>query len=77
MVREQGTTASKEVRRDKVRLHYWIAMLVDDNLNDFSGSFSGNSVAEGKVEVDRERSEFGSRFIVVPKSDVRRLGERS
>src|SRR5262249_37863123 len=28
MIREQGTTASKETRRDKVRSHYWIAMLV-------------------------------------------------
>jgi len=66
MIREQGTTASKEVRRDKVRLHYWIAMLVGDNLNDFSDSFSGKSVEDRKAEVDRERSQFGSRFIVVP-----------
>jgi 5'-nucleotidase (lipoprotein e(P4) family) len=66
MVREQGTTASKESRREKVRLRYWIAMLVGDNLNDFDDNFSGKSIADRSAEVDRERSEFGSRFIVVP-----------
>ena len=66
MVREQGTTSSKETRRDKVRSHYWIAMLVGDNLNDFNDNFSGKSIADRKAEVERERSEFGSRFIVVP-----------
>lgn len=66
MIREQGTTSSKESRRDKVRLHYWIAMLVGDNLNDFNDNFFGKSIADRKAEVDRERSEFGTRFIVVP-----------
>jgi 5'-nucleotidase (lipoprotein e(P4) family) len=66
MVREQGTTSSKETRRDKVHSHYWIAMLVGDNLNDFNDNFSGKSIADRKAEVDRERSGFGSRFIVVP-----------
>ena len=66
MVREQGESASKETRREKVRSHYWIAMLVGDNLNDFDDNFSGKSISERKAEVDRERSAFGSRFIVVP-----------
>jgi len=66
MVREQGASASKETRREKVRSHYWIAMLVGDNLNDFNDNFSGKSITERKAEVDRERLEFGSRFIVVP-----------
>ena len=66
MIREQGTTASKETRREKVRSRYWIAMLMGDNLNDFNDNFSGKSIADRKAEVDRERTEFGSRFIVVP-----------
>jgi len=66
MIREQGTPASKESRREKVRLHYWIAMLVGDNLNDFNDNFSGKSIADRSAEVDHERVEFGSRFIVVP-----------
>jgi len=66
MIREQGTTASKESRRDRVRQRYWIAMLVGDNLNDFNDDFSGKSITDRSTEVDRERAEFGSRFIVVP-----------
>jgi len=66
MIREQGTTSSKESRRDRVRRHYWIAMLVGDNLNDFNDNFSGKSIADRTAEVDHERAEFGSRFIVVP-----------
>jgi 5'-nucleotidase (lipoprotein e(P4) family) len=66
MIREQGTTSSKESRRDRVRRHYWIAMLVGDNLNDFNDNFSGKSIADRSAEVDHERSDFGSRFIVVP-----------
>ena len=41
-------------------------MLVGDNLNDFSDHFSGKSIAERATQVDRERTEFGTRFIVVP-----------
>jgi len=66
MIREQGTTASKESRRDRVRQRYWIAMLVGDNLNDFNDNFSGKSITDRSMEVDHERAEFGSRFIVVP-----------
>jgi 5'-nucleotidase (lipoprotein e(P4) family) len=66
MIREQGTTASKESRRERVRRRYSIAMLVGDNLNDFNDNFSGKSIADRSSEVDHERAEFGSRFIVVP-----------
>jgi 5'-nucleotidase (lipoprotein e(P4) family) len=66
MIREQGTTASKESRREQVRSRYRIVMLVGDNLNDFTDDFSGKSIAERKAQVDRERAEFGAQFIVVP-----------
>jgi len=66
IVREQGATASKESRRQSVSVRYRIVLLVGDNLNDFNDDFSGKSVAERKTQVDRERAEFGSRFIVVP-----------
>jgi 5'-nucleotidase (lipoprotein e(P4) family) len=65
MVREGGTP-SKESRRQSVSARYRIVLLVGDNLNDFNDDFSGKSVAERKAQVDRERAEFGSRFIVVP-----------
>ena len=66
VVREQGATASKESRRQNVSARYRIVLLVGDNLNDFNDDFSGKSVAERKAQIDRERAEFGSRFIVVP-----------
>jgi 5'-nucleotidase (lipoprotein e(P4) family) len=66
MVREEGTPASKESRRQKVAARYRILLLIGDNLNDFSDDFSNKSIAERANQVDRERLEFGNRFIVVP-----------
>ena len=66
MIRAQGATASKESRREQVRSRYQIALLVGDNLNDFNDDFAGKSIANRNAEVDRQRSEFGPRFIVVP-----------
>jgi 5'-nucleotidase (lipoprotein e(P4) family) len=66
MVREEGSTPSKESRRQRVAERYRIALLIGDNLNDFNDDFAGKSIAERAAQVDRERAEFGSRFIVVP-----------
>jgi 5'-nucleotidase (lipoprotein e(P4) family) len=66
MVREEGAPTSKESRRQKVAARHRIVLLVGDNLNDFSDHFSGKSIAERGRQVDRERAEFGTRFIVVP-----------
>jgi len=66
MIREDGTTSSKETRRQKVAQRYRIALLVGDNLNDFNDDFSGKTIAERAAQVDRERAEFGVRFIMLP-----------
>jgi 5'-nucleotidase (lipoprotein e(P4) family) len=66
MVREEGMTSSKESRQKKVKEGYRIALLIGDNLNDFNDDFVGKSIADRTAQVDRERSEFGLRFIVVP-----------
>jgi 5'-nucleotidase (lipoprotein e(P4) family) len=66
MIRKQDASASKESRRQNIRSHYRIALLVGDNLNDFSDDFAGKSVADRKAQVDRESAEFGLRYIVVP-----------
>ena len=66
MIREQGTTASKESRRQIVRSRYRVVLLVGDNLNDFNDDFAGKSLAERAAQVDREQADFGSQFIVVP-----------
>ncbi|HEV8169827.1 MAG TPA: 5'-nucleotidase, lipoprotein e(P4) family [Pyrinomonadaceae bacterium] len=66
MIREQGTTSSKETRRQSVRSRYRVVLLVGDNLNDFNDDFAGKSIADRKAQVDREQAEFGTQFIVVP-----------
>ena len=66
MIREQGTTSSKEPRRQSVRSRYRVVLLVGDNLNDFNDDFAGKSIADRKAQVDRERAEFGTQFIVLP-----------
>ena len=66
MVREEGMTSSKESRQKKVKEKYRIALLIGDNLNDFNDDFVGKSIADRAAQVDRERAEFGARFIVVP-----------
>lgn len=66
MIREQGTTSSKESRRQSVRSRYRVVLLVGDNLNDFNDDFAGKSIADRKAQVDRERMEFGTQYIVVP-----------
>ena len=66
IVREEGASASKESRRQKVASRYRVVLLVGDNLNDFADDFAGKSIAERAAQVDRERAQFGKRFIVVP-----------
>ena len=46
MARDDGTTASKESRRQKVAARYRILLLMGDNLNDFTDDFAGKSIAE-------------------------------
>ena len=66
MVRDDGAPPSKESRRQQVAVRYRIALLVGDNLNDFNDDFSGKSMTERANQVDRERAEFGARYIVLP-----------
>jgi len=66
MIREQGTTSSKESRRQTVRSRYRVVLLVGDNLNDFNDDFTGKSIADRKAQVDREQGEFGVQYIVIP-----------
>jgi len=66
MIREQGATASKEFRRQKVATRYRIVLLVGDNLNDFNDNFAGKAIADRRAQVDLEKTEFGNRYIVVP-----------
>ena len=60
------TTSSKEPRRQAIAQKYHIALLMGDNLNDFSAVFEKQPTERRNVLVDSLRAEFGKRFIVLP-----------
>lgn len=59
-------TSSKDVRREKVGETHEIALLIGDNLRDFSGIFDDRGT-EGAGHLVEENSDFfGTTFIVLP-----------
>jgi 5'-nucleotidase (lipoprotein e(P4) family) len=62
----RGTASTKEPRRQEIGNTHRILLLVGDNLADFSDVFERATVEERAAAVDRLRSEFGSRFILLP-----------
>jgi len=61
-----GNTSSKAGRRAKVAEKHEIILLIGDNLNDFSEMFEDRKINGGKVAVNRNREDFGRKFIVLP-----------
>lgn len=62
----KSDTSSKKSRREKVAYKYEIALLIGDNLGDFSEIFDDRSDRMGKGLVDQYKKEFGKHFIVLP-----------
>lgn len=60
--------SSKEPRRKLISEKYTITLLIGDNLADFSEVFDRKSVSDRDKAVDNLKSEFGSRFIMLPNS---------
>jgi len=58
--------SSKDARRATASSKHRIVMLIGDNLDDFTSAFERKSVADRFTETDKARSDFGSRFIVLP-----------
>ena len=58
--------SGKESRRKEVAENYKIALLIGDNLNDFSEVFEKLSFEERFNITDSLKNEFGKRFIVIP-----------
>ncbi len=59
-------TSNKQPRRDIVANEYEIAFLMGDNLNDFLSVFAGKSVEERFAQVEKFRTKWGTKFIVIP-----------
>lgn len=59
--------SSKEDRRQSVSRKYRVVLLMGDNLNDFSNVFENSkTVAARLASVERNKNQFGARFIVLP-----------
>ena len=59
-------TPSKESRRIAVMKKHPVVLLMGDNLNDFMQVFEEKSIADRFQETDKERTEWGKKFIVLP-----------
>jgi 5'-nucleotidase (lipoprotein e(P4) family) len=65
LVKTDGS--SKEPRRNLIGSRYRIVLLMGDNLNDFSEVFEkSRTVAARLAAVERNKEQFGTRFIVLP-----------
>src|SRR5882757_1312763 len=56
----------KETRRNYIREKYRIAILMGDNLDDFSNVFELKSIADRYAETDKARAMFGAQYIALP-----------
>lgn len=59
-------SSDKQARRDIVATDYEIALLLGDNLNDFTSDFRKKTVEERFAETDKVKDQWGTRFIVLP-----------
>lgn len=67
LVRTDAQTSSKEARRRTVSARFRIVLLMGDNLNDFAEIFQqSKTVADRLAAVERNKAQFGRRFIVLP-----------
>lgn len=58
--------SSKESRRNHIERGYHIALLIGDNLNDFSDVFERRSSQDRNTAVDLLQEKFSYRFIILP-----------
>ncbi|WP_416307916.1 5'-nucleotidase, lipoprotein e(P4) family [Neptunicella sp. SCSIO 80796] len=59
-------TGNKEPRRQQVLKNYDIALLMGDNLSDFSNALSPEGLDDTLAAVDNNKTLFGNRYIVLP-----------
>lgn len=64
LMREKDS--NKESRRETVKQNHEIVLLIGDNLGDFMHVFDDKNIQERFSLTDSLKSEFGSRFIVLP-----------
>ncbi|QJD70657.1 5'-nucleotidase, lipoprotein e(P4) family [Marinobacterium sp. LSUCC0821] len=62
----KSKTSDKEDHRRSIASNFEIALLMGDNLNDFSSDFDTETFAETDAAVVKNRKLFGDRFILLP-----------
>ena len=62
----RNAESSTESRRQAIAKNHTIIMLFGDNLNDHAKAFEHGTVAQRKAAVDNARSQFGTRYFVLP-----------
>lgn len=62
----KNTESSKESRRQKLSETHEIAMLLGDNLSDFSSVFDKKNTVERLENVHKNADLFGKKFIIIP-----------
>lgn len=62
----KGSISGKEPRRNAVEKTHQIALLLGDNLSDFSAVFDDRTDGKAHENVEKMRLLFGSKFIVFP-----------
>ncbi len=67
LVRTDAKSPGKEPRRQSVSARYRIVLLMGDNLNDFAEVFESSLTVDSRMAaVEKNRRQFGTRFIVLP-----------
>ncbi len=67
LMRDDPAVESKEVRRKAISEKYHVVLLMGDDLNDFAKVFEDSKTVDSRIAAaERNRSQFGTRFIVLP-----------
>ncbi|PTQ95177.1 5'-nucleotidase (lipoprotein e(P4) family) [Mucilaginibacter yixingensis] len=67
LILKQGTSSSKESRRQDVLKNYNIVLLCGDNLPDFTALYDNHPTEQKREEVTRQlMKQFGSKYIIIP-----------
>ena len=59
-------TSDKSSARERIGQHHEVVLLIGDNLNDYKRDYYVKDVDERRALMERDRDDFGTRFIVLP-----------
>ena len=69
LMRDDPAIESKEARRKAISARHHVVLLMGDDLNDFAAVFENSKTVASRIDAAaRNKSQFGTRFIVLPNS---------